>query len=298
MTTGGDGQAYRGRFAPSPTGDLHFGSLVAALASWLRARSRAGAWLVRMEDLDPPREVPGAARRILDTLAAFGMVGDEPVLWQHDRLGAYDTALAGLRDAGALFECRCSRSALGEGAVHRTCLPAPPGSEARTPALRLRVPDVEVAFVDLVQGPQRQHVAREVGDFVLRRADGLHAYQLAVVVDDAFQGITEVVRGADLLDSTPRQLLLQRALGLATPAYAHVPLVVDERGEKLSKQLASAPVDGGDPLPALRRALAFLGQDPQSRATSVAALLAAATRSFAPGAIPRRARAGAPDRGA
>jgi glutamyl-Q tRNA(Asp) synthetase len=295
MTDGTVAAAYRGRFAPSPTGDLHFGSLVAALASWLRARSCGGAWLIRMEDLDPPREVPGAAQRILDTLAAFGMVGDEPVLWQHARLGAYDAALEVLRARGVLFECRCSRAALGDGAVHRACLPPTPESAARAPALRLRVPDIEIAFEDLVQGPQRQSVAREVGDFVLRRADGLHAYQLAVVVDDAFQGVTEIVRGADLLDSTPRQILLQRALGVPTPAYAHVPLVVDDRGEKLSKQLASAQVDGADPLPALRRALVFLGQDPQAGARSVGAILSAAVAGFRPGAIPRHVRQVPPD---
>lgn len=282
--------AHRGRFAPSPTGDLHFGSLVAALASWLRARSIGGTWLVRIEDLDPPREVPGAARRILDTLAAFGMASDEPVLWQHDRLDAYDAALDALRAKGVLFECRCSRAALGDGAIHRACLPTTPESAARAPALRLRVPDVEIEFLDLVQGPQRQALGRDVGDFVLRRADGLHAYQLAVVVDDAAQGITEIVRGADLLDSTPRQILLQRELGVHTPAYAHVPLVVDERGEKLSKQLASAPVDPRDPLPVLRRALAFLGQDEQPGARDVDALLAAATRAFDLALVPRRTR--------
>lgn len=292
MTNGTGATGHRGRFAPSPTGDLHFGSLVAALASWLRARACAGTWLVRMEDLDPPREVPGAAQRILETLAAFGMASDEPVLWQHDRLGAYDAALARLRDRGVLFECRCSRAAMGDGAVHRACVPVSPDAAARTPALRLRVPDVEISFTDLVQGEQRQRVARAAGDVVLRRADGLHAYQLAVVVDDAFQGVTEIVRGADLLDSTPRQILLQRELGLPTPAYAHVPLVVDERGDKLSKQSASAPVDARDPLPALRRALAFLGQDPQRGAGGVDALLAAATRAFSLDSIPRASRLG------
>ena len=294
--TGGTGAAlaYRGRFAPSPTGDLHFGSLVAALASWLRARALAGTWLVRMEDLDPPREVPGAARRIIDTLAAFGMASDEPVLRQHERLAAYDDALQKLRERGVLFECRCSRGALGEGAVHRACLPPTPESAARAPALRLRVPDGEIVFMDLVQGLQRQDLGREVGDVVLRRADGLHAYQLAVVVDDAFQDISEIVRGADLLDSTPRQILLQRELGLPTPTYAHVPLVVDERGEKLSKQLASAPVDARDPLPALRRALEFLGQDPQHGARTVDALLAGAVNAFVLARIPQVVRQAPP----
>ena len=216
---------YRGRFAPSPTGRLHFGSLVAALGSWLLARHHHGQWLVRVEDLDPPREVAGAARAQLATLAAFGMTSDLPVVWQSGRHDRYASALERLLAAGTAFECRCSRSELASaGGIHRRCVARDP---ARSPAIRLRVTDGStVAFIDGLQGRIAQAVDRDVGDVVLRRADGFWAYQLAVVVDDAEQGITDVVRGADLLDSTPRQILLQRALGLPTPRYLHLPLIV------------------------------------------------------------------------
>ncbi len=251
----------RGRFAPSPTGDLHLGSLVAALGSWLMARRRGGDWLVRMEDLDPPREVPGAAERQLQALAGFGLVSDEPVLRQSQRGEAYAAALAPLLRTGLAFECRCSRSDLAAtGGIHRACV----GADARRPAaIRLRVPDSTVAFDDALQGRQSQALGTDVGDFVLRRADGPWAYQLAVVVDDAAQGITDVVRGADLLDSTPRQIFLQRLLGLPTPRYAHLPLLVDAQGRKLGKSLASLPVDPAAPRPALAAAWRFLGQPGQ-----------------------------------
>ena len=280
---------YRGRFAPSPTGELHFGSLVAAAGSWLRARAEGGTWLVRIDDLDPPREVPGAARRIVDALAAFGMSSDEPVLRQSARTGLYEAAVARLLESGAAFECRCSRSELG-GGLHRACV-AHDADADRTPAIRVRAPDVEVAFTDALQGERRQNLARDVGDFVVRRADGWHAYQLAVVVDDAAQGVTEVVRGADLLDSTPRQIHLQRLLGLPTPGYAHLPLALDEGLRKLSKQHASTPVDPADPLPALRRALEFLGV-PRDRisGTTPAAMLAQACRAFSFADVPRADR--------
>ena len=277
---------YRGRFAPSPTGPLHFGSLLAALGSWLLARHAGGEWLVRIEDLDPPREVPGAALAQLDTLAAFGLVSDGPVLWQHDHGTAYLAALERLLAAGHAFACHCSRAALApEGGVHRRC-----SSGARPdPAIRFRVPPGStIAFVDAIQGRVLQDVSAEVGDFVLRRADGWWGYQLAVVVDDAAQGITDVVRGADLLDSTPRQILLQRALGMPTPRYAHLPLVVDGEGRKLSKSLAALPVDAGDPLPALRMAWRALGQDARALdgAGSATAALRAAQSAFIPEAIP------------
>ncbi|HVF34780.1 MAG TPA: tRNA glutamyl-Q(34) synthetase GluQRS [Candidatus Saccharimonadia bacterium] len=281
---------YRGRFAPSPTGDLHFGSLVTALGSWLRARSRGGAWIVRVEDLDPPREVPGAARRILDTLAAFGMQSDEPVVMQSTRTGHYDAAASRLVGLGAAFACRCSRSALA-GALHHGCVAAA-GRAARAASLRVRGVDAEICFDDLLQGRRCQNLARDVGDFVVRRGDGWFAYQLAVVVDDAAQGITEVVRGADLLDSTARQIHLQRLLGLPTPRYAHLPLVLDATRRKLGKQLRSAPVDPADPMPALKRALAFLGQDdPDAHAATTPALaLAAAARTFSLESVPRADR--------
>ena len=256
--------SYRGRFAPSPTGALHFGSLVAAFASWLRARRAGGTWLVRIEDLDPPREVPGAAEHQLHTLQAFGLVSDEPVIRQSRRGEVYRAAVQRLLDADLAFECRCSRSDVAaQGGVHRACVP---GAAGRPPAIRARVPEVEVDFVDAVQGPQSQALAREVGEFVLWRVEDFASYQLAVVVDDAAQGITEVVRGCDLLDSTPRQLWLQQALGLPAPSYLHVPLALDEQGRKLSKTLASLPIDEADPLPALRAAWAFLGQAPLAQA--------------------------------
>ena len=277
---------HRGRFAPSPTGPLHLGSLTAALGSWLLARQAGGEWLVRVEDLDPPREKPGVARQQLQVLADFGFLPDGPVLFQSERGDFYAAALATLAASGDAFECLCSRSDLAAAhGVHRACVARPHG---RHPAWRLRVPAGVVEFHDRIRGPQRQDLREEVGDFVLRRADGFWAYQLAVVVDDALQGITEVVRGADLLDSTPRQILLQRRLGLPQPAYAHLPLLLDEHGAKLSKSLGSAPVDAGNPLPALRLAWRALGQDPAVMATPAAAprLLARALAAFEPGRIP------------
>lgn len=282
---------YRGRFAPSPTGQLHFGSLVAALGSWLRARSRGGAWLVRMEDIDPPREVPGAAHDILDTLAAFGLVSDEPVLWQSTRTDAYAEALAQLCAAGDAFPCWCSRSQLDVlNSIHGdTCMAAP--DPARPPAWRLRVPAREIGFVDAIQGAFAQNLALEVGAFVVKRVEGFFAYQLAVVVDDAFQGVTEVVRGADLLDSTPRQFWLQQRLGLATPDHAHLPLVLGADGRKLAKQERARPVDRADPLPALRAALQFLGlPEALLRSESVTEqLLARALIAFDFARVPRAA---------
>ena len=272
--------SYRGRFAPSPTGPLHFGSLVAAVGSWLRARSLGGVWLIRMEDLDPQREVPGAAQDILDTLAAFGMVSDEPVVWQSRRTKAYDAAFAQLREN--VFVCRCSRADLApyDGLHRGTCI-APPDPQ-RTPAWRVRVEDRRVAFTDLLQGEYAQNLLQDVGDFVVRRVEGGYAYQLAVVVDDADAGITEVVRGMDLLDSTPRQIYLQSLLGLPTPRYVHLPLVLDNSGAKLSKSEQARPVDRGDPLPALRAALDFLGltRAAHAQAAGAEALLAIAVRQF------------------
>jgi glutamyl-Q tRNA(Asp) synthetase len=262
--SGTDG--YRGRFAPSPTGDLHEGSLVAALASWLDARAHHGAWLVRIEDLDPPREVAGATARILDALAACGLVGDEPPVLQSSRGGLYRQALDRLQAAGLVYGCACSRAEVA-AAQQRIGLPAHvyPGTcrngtgGRRVRALRVRVPDEIVGFTDRACGPYAQNLARDVGDFVVRRADGLWAYQLAVVVDDAEQRITDVVRGADLLENTPRQIWLQRALGLPTPRYLHVPLVTNAQGEKLSKQTGARALDIGRPLAELARAWRHLG---------------------------------------
>jgi glutamyl-Q tRNA(Asp) synthetase len=279
---------YRGRFAPSPTGPLHFGSLIAAVGSWLRARAQNGAWLVRMEDLDREREVPGAAQDILATLAAFGMVPDEPVVWQSRRTDAYDAAFARLRDD--VFECRCSRSDLAaHGGLHRgVCVAVP--DPARPSAWRMRVDDRDIGFTDLLQGACSQNLVGDVGDFVVRRVEGGYAYQLAVVVDDAEACITEVVRGSDLLDSTPRQIYLQQRLDLPTPEYLHLPLALDRDGAKLSKSTRALPVDRTDPLPALRAALEFLGLHAADRATAANSemLLAAAIPHFDLTAIRRK----------
>ncbi len=279
---------YRGRFAPSPTGPLHFGSLVAALGSWLLARHHDGEWLVRVEDLDPPREVAGAAQRQLATLAAFGMASDKPVVRQSLRHDLYADALSRLLADGHAFACRCSRSDLSAvGGVHRACTAT---DSPRNPAIRLRVSDgTLVTFGDGLQGTIEQRLDREVGDVVLRRADGFWAYQLAVVVDDADQGITDVVRGADLLDSTPRQILLQCALGLPAPRYLHLPLIVDAAGNKLSKSMAALPLDDDAPLPALRAAWQALGQPVAvlDGAPTATAALCIARREFQPDRLPR-----------
>jgi len=260
-------RTYRGRFAPSPTGPLHAGSLVAALASWLDARAHGGTWLVRIEDLDPPREQAGAADDILATLAAFGLNADESIVWQHDRTAFYEHALARLADAGCIYACRCSRAQIAEAA---TRLALPPGVYPGTcrdlalpwssgHALRLRTDDRAVDFVDRACGHFSQRIATEVGDFVVRRADGLFAYQLAVVVDDAEQGITDIVRGADLLDNTPRQIFLQRLLGIAVPRYLHVPVVRASDGEKLSKQNGAVALDRRRTLDELAKAAQHFG---------------------------------------
>ncbi len=262
---------YRGRFAPSPTGPLHMGSLVTALATWLDARAHGGQWLVRIEDIDYPRCVRGADTDILHTLEQLGLVPDEPPVWQSRREALYADALRRLDAAGQLYPCGCSRKEIADSLLHvrerhqtlgypGTCRNGLNGKLPR--AWRVRVPDgpaATICFDDRWQGRQCQNLETEVGDFVLRRADGLWAYQLAVVVDDGLQGITHIVRGADLLDSTPRQIHLQRLLGLPTPAYLHVPVVVNAVGEKLSKQSGAQAIDTGAPLDALRAAGEHLG---------------------------------------
>jgi glutamyl-Q tRNA(Asp) synthetase len=271
---------YRGRFAPSPTGPLHLGSLVAALGSWLRARQRGGTWLIRIEDLDPPREVPGAASDILQTLGAFGLESDEPVIEQSSRTDAYRAEFARL--GSTVYRCWCSRGDLERfGGIHPPmCIASPDPS--RAPAWRVRVPDEVFAFVDQGFGSQAQNLREDVGDFVVLRTEGWFAYQLAVVVDDAAQRITEVVRGADLLDSTARQIHLQHLLGYATPAYLHLPIVIGEDGRKLSKQDRARPVDRANPLPALRAALDFLGVRPGANAGGVDDLLRSGIDRFDP----------------
>jgi glutamyl-Q tRNA(Asp) synthetase len=260
---------YRGRFAPSPTGPLHFGSLVAAVASYLEARSRAGEWLVRMEDLDTPRVVAGAADEILRALEACGMQWDGAIVKQSTRTDAYHAELHRLRAMGLVYPCACSRREIADSAVSGIEGPVYPGTcrNGLAPgkavrAWRINTHGAEVRFDDAIQGAVGQNLEADIGDFVLLRADHVYAYQLAVVTDDAEQGITDVVRGADLLDSTPRQIYLQRLLKFPTPRYCHVPVVVNAAGEKLSKQTLAQPVDAARPLPTLLATLRFLGQQP------------------------------------
>jgi len=259
---------YRGRFAPSPTGPLHFGSLIAAVGSYLDARHHGGQWLLRIEDLDPPREVAGAADTILHTLERLGLYWDGPVIYQSRRDDIYASALEELSRKGYLFGCACTRREIADSAIRSeaglvypgTCRDGlPPGRHAR--ALRIRTEQRRIELVDRLQGTLQQQLDLEVGDFIIRRADGLVAYQLAVVVDDADQQITHVVRGADLLDSTPRQLYLQQLLGLPTPSYLHLPVAVDADAEKLSKQTFARDIIAASDNSVLLDALAFLNQE-------------------------------------
>lgn len=253
---------YRGRFAPSPTGDLHIGSLVAAVASYLDARSNQGAWLVRIEDIDPPREVPGSAQRMIEELERFGMKPDSDVLYQSARMAEHDKAVQQLIDGGAAYWCGCSRSDIPDSGIYPgTCRRGlPRGRKPRS--VRIKVDSTIIRFDDQVQGRIEARLDESVGDFVIRRADGLPAYQLAVVVDDAFQNVSHIVRGADLIDSTPRQVFLQQRLGLSTPIYAHVPVVLGDHDEKLSKRLQSDPLTRHNPARALSAALRHLGHRP------------------------------------
>ena len=274
---------YRGRFAPSPTGPLHFGSLVAALGSYLDAKHHHGAWLVRIEDLDTPRCVASAADDILRTLEAFGLHWDEEAIYQSQRTAAYAEALRKLQERGTVYPCCCTRREIADSAMHGiegsvypgTCRNGvPPGRYGRAWRLRTdlvrhsresRNDGIQMAaevseFDDALQGHVTQDLERDIGDFVVKRADGLFAYQLAVVVDDAFQDITHIVRGADLLHSTPRQIYLQGLLGLRTPNYSHLPVVVNARGEKLGKQTLASPIDKNDAAATLFDALVFLNQ--------------------------------------
>jgi glutamyl-Q tRNA(Asp) synthetase len=260
---------YRGRFAPSPTGPLHFGSLVAAVASYLDAKSRGGEWLVRIEDLDPPRVVRGATDDILRTLEACGMQWDGTIVYQSTRADAYHAALHRLRALGLAYPCACSRREIADSAVGGIEGPVYPGTcrnglapEKLARAWRINTGGARIEFDDAIQGRVQQNLETDIGDFVLYRADSVFAYQLAVMIDDAEQGITDIVRGADLLGSTPRQIYLQQLLGLPTPHYCHVPVAVNAAGEKMSKQTLAAPLDAERPLPALTAALRFLGQPP------------------------------------
>ncbi|HSH73621.1 MAG TPA: tRNA glutamyl-Q(34) synthetase GluQRS [Methylophilaceae bacterium] len=259
---------YIGRFAPSPTGPLHFGSLVAAVASFLEAKSREGLWLLRMEDLDQPREVPGAADSILKTLEVFGFKWDGAVMYQSQRQQAYAAALHHLQQDHFVYPCACTRKEIADSAIHGIDGLIYPGkcrdgllSGQHARAWRIRA-EATITFNDAIQGSMSQDLARDIGDFVLKRADGLFAYQLAVVVDDAEQGISHIVRGADLLDSTPRQIYLQQKLGFRQPQYAHIPVATNAQGEKLSKQTLALALNANEASKELWQALYFLGQHP------------------------------------
>lgn len=286
------GNAYVGRFAPSPTGPLHFGSLVSALASYLDARHHGGVWLLRMEDLDPPRNSEKAARQILQALQQFGLIWDGDVLYQSDRLHSYASSLQILAGKNLLYPCTCNRKKAGK-IYPGFCRDKP--LEADTPlaapfAIRVRVPDQEVKFKDQIQGDQHQRLYHEAGDFILKRKDGLFAYQLAVVVDDAYQQITHVVRGSDLLDSTPRQIYLQQLLHYPSIQYAHHPVITDSEGHKLSKQTFAAPLDQSAPQRTLIAALAALNLDPPAKLTTstVESILQWAIANWCLDDIPRR----------
>ncbi|HJN49932.1 MAG: tRNA glutamyl-Q(34) synthetase GluQRS [Pseudomonadales bacterium] len=289
---------YVGRFAPSPTGPLHFGSLVSALASYLDARSHGGVWLVRMEDLDPPRNSRKAADQILQALSDFGLTWDGEVLYQSRRLDSYASSLHTLAEENLLYACSCSRKKSGKiyPGFCRDKPQAKPldadGAEKGTPhAMRVRVPDREITFTDLIQGDQRQHLSKQVGDFILKRKDGLFAYQLAVVVDDAYQQITHVVRGSDLLDSTPRQIYLHELLHSTPIRYAHHPVIANAQGNKLSKQTFATALDSRAPQRTLTAALEALNLNPPEpflRSTSVDSILQWAIANWRLGAVPSR----------
>ena len=286
---------YIGRFAPSPTGLLHIGSLLTALASYADARANRGKWLVRMEDLDPPREMPGAAAHILHTLEAFGFEWDGEVVWQSRHHSLYRDALGRLKEKGLLYPCYCSRkdwqAAAAQGAdgfVYngRCRRPEDRPHTDKPPAWRIRVNDETIGFDDGIVGHYAQNLARDIGDFVLLRADGFWAYQLAVVADDADQGITHIVRGQDLLVSTPRQIYLQRCLGFATPHYAHLPLLVNKHGQKWSKQTLAPALDENHKEQLLRQVLQYLNLPPAPEVSRPQALLSWAIEHWQPHKIP------------
>jgi len=261
-----DRAGYVGRFAPSPTGPLHFGSLLTAAASYLQAKSVGGKWLLRIEDIDPPREKLGADVEIIKTLQAFGFEWDDQVLYQSQSSVRHDAAIDGLIAGGCAYECSCSRRDLADvprgslGAIYPgTCRQGRSGPEF---AIRVKTHDRSIAFIDGLQGSQSQHLESESGDFVIKRRDGLVAYHLAVVVDDFDQGITQIVRGIDLLDSTPRHIHLQQLLGFPIPAYIHIPVMINSDGQKLSKLTGAAGIQPSDAVPTLIAALEALSQDP------------------------------------
>ena len=260
---------YRGRFAPSPTGVLHFGSLIAAVGSYLEAKSHGGEWLVRIEDLDKPREVPAASYKILRSLEALGMEWDHEVIYQDQRKDIYENVLTMLNRRGLIYPCTCTRKEISSssiagisGQIYAGTCRNNVQNDDRLGAVRIKTNSNIIEFEDTLYGLINQNLQNETGDFVLRRSDKIYAYQLAVVVDDSEQGITNVVRGADLLDSTPRQIYLQKLLGYTTPTYMHLPVAVNSHGEKLSKQTKAAHLDVSNPVKQLIGAVNFLGQKP------------------------------------
>lgn len=283
-------QAYVGRFAPSPSGPLHFGSLVAALASYLDARAHGGGWLLRIDDLDPPREAPGAAQKIIDALRCHGLLWDGEICWQSQRGSAYDSALKTLQERHLVYFCDCTRAMLADagGAYRGHCRNR--GLSDDTPsACRVRLDSRVISFTDMFQGPQSYCPSTQSGDFVVRRKDRLYAYQLAVVVDDANSGITHVVRGADLIESCGRQIYLQQLLGFDTPVYGHVPVASTDDGRKLSKQNLSPGIEGHAALDNLLAALRFLGQAlPAQPPSNIASLLHRAIAHWNRDRVPRR----------
>ena len=278
-----------GRFAPSPTGDLHFGSLVSAVGSYLEAKSAGGKWLLRVEDIDPPREIAGSATRIINDLERLGMLPDEPVLYQSSRLEAYQHAINHLTEKGFAYQCACSRKDLPDSGIYPgTCRNGiTDGKKPRSIRLNVESSCSDYSFTDRLQGPVTHANQSPGGDFVIRRADGLYAYQLAVVVDDHKQGVTQVVRGADLLDSTAWQICLQNALGFATPEYMHLPVALSADGKKLGKRFQTDPVSNLDPAAVITQALRFLGHNPPT-GKSLAAVWDWALNNWNSDNIPRR----------
>ncbi|MCG8413827.1 MAG: tRNA glutamyl-Q(34) synthetase GluQRS [Pseudomonadales bacterium] len=284
--------SYVGRFAPSPTGPLHFGSLLAALASYLDAKANDGHWLLRMEDLDPPREPEGAADTILQQLEDLSLHWDGEVLYQSSRLESYQQTLDELRERNLCFPCNCTRPQIkAMGSVYNGHCRGRDDFDSEATSIRVRTDERKIAFTDLIYGDFVQNVEKEVGDFVIRRKDGLFAYQLAVVVDDGFQGITHIVRGFDLLDSTPRQIYLQQVLSLSTPVYAHIPILVDGDGNKLSKQQFAEPIDVRKGPKLIYSALQLLNQNPNPalKMSSTPEQLAWATEHWDIQAVPKLA---------
>lgn len=283
--------AYRGRFAPSPTGPLHLGSLIAALASYLDAKCNNGTWLVRIDDLDPPREVPDSAHSLLNSLQAHGLHSDEEVLWQSRQSAAYEEALSSLAAQGKTFACDCSRQTLTALGCCRNNCEQEQNRVTEPYATRLKVaPASQLIFEDILQGLQASEIEeQQLSDFVIKRKDNFYAYQLAVVVDDAQLKISHIVRGSDLMDSTARQIYLQQTLGLATPNYAHLPVITNSKGQKFSKQNHAPRLIDSEAEQNLRQALAFLGQAaPPTHLDTTASILAFAQQTWSLDHVPGR----------